>query len=314
MNKKTVYIIFMPGYGVDGFYNYSPKYGKSFDYQLREEIEKAGFNVKFVSDTFGLKDVAAIISWDLNQPLLNSLAQHPPKKCILLTFEPPVVAPSYYHPNLQKQFGTIFTLIDNLVDNKTYFKIYLMTSRLKRIENVADFSTKKYCCLINNNKMYHHPGELYSERKKAIAFFSKTGEFNLYGAGWAGISSWRGEARDDAKFDVLKNHKFTICFENMTHQRGYISEKIIEAFAGGCVPIYFGATNIEDYVPRESFIDFRKFHSYQHLHAFMKSVDQNSYQSYLNAGECFLQSPQSLRFHSENIVKNVMDRILWAQT
>ena len=314
MDQKTVYIIFMPGCGTDGFYNYSPKYGKSFDYQLREEIEKSGFNVKFVSDASELKDVAAIISWDLNQNLLNSLRQHPSKKCILLTFEPPVVAPIFYHPKLKNYFGTIFTLIDDLVDNETYFKIYLMTCRLQRLENISDFLEKKLCCLINNNKMYRNSGELYSERRKAIAFLTRTGEFDLYGLGWNGIASWRGEASGDAKMDALKNHKFTICYENMTNQRGYVSEKIIEAFAGGCVPVYLGATNIEDYVPRESFIDFRKFHSYQELYDFMKSVDRNSYQAYLDAAQGFLQGPQSQRFHSKNIVKDVMDRVLWAQT
>ena len=85
--------------------------------------------------------------------------------------------------------------------------------------------------------MYRNSGELYSERRKAIAFLTRTGEFDLYGLGWNGIASWRGEASGDAKMDALKNHKFTICYENMTNQRGYVSEKIIEAFAGGCVPV-----------------------------------------------------------------------------
>ena len=258
MYQKTVYIIFMPGYGYDGFFNHTPGQRKNFDFLLREEIEKAGFNVKFVSNVIGLNDVAAIISWDLNQNLLNSLKLHPSKKCILLTFEPPVVAPNYYHPILKNYFGTIFTLIDDLVDNKNYFKINLMTGRLKRIENIPDFSRKKLCCLINNNKMYRNPGELYSERRKAIEFLTPTGEFDLYGLGWEGVASWKGEARDDAKMEALKNYKFTICYENMTNQRGYVSEKIIEAFGGGCVPVYLGATNIEEYVPERMLRRFQK--------------------------------------------------------
>jgi len=313
MQRKTVYIIFMPGYGLDGFYNHTPGQRKNFDFLLREEIENAGFNVKFVSHAFGLKDVAAIISWDLNQNLLNSLTQHPSKKCILLTFEPPVVAPNYYLPILKNYFGSIFTLIDDLVDNKNYFKIFLMTGRLKRIENIADFSNKKLCCLINNNKMYRHPSELYSERRKAIAFFTPSGEFDLYGLGWEGIASWKGEARDDAKMNALKNYKFTICYENMTNQRGYVSEKIIESFAGGCVPVYLGATNIEDYVPKECFVDFRKFRSYQELYDYMKSIDRNTYQAFLDAAQNFLQGPQSQCFHCESHVKNIVDRIHWAQ-
>lgn len=47
---------------------------------------------------------------------------------------------------------------------------------------------------------------------------------------------------NDDKISYLKNFKFNICPEN--HNRmGYVTEKIFEAFLGGCIPIYTGSDN-----------------------------------------------------------------------
>ena len=45
------------------------------------------------------------------------------------------------------------------------------------------------------------------------------------------------------KYEFQKKHKFSICFENSSHP-GYITEKLIQGFSAGTVPIYFGATDI----------------------------------------------------------------------
>ena len=40
---------------------------------------------------------------------------------------------------------------------------------------------------------------------------------------------------------------------------GYITEKIFDSFAAWCVPVYWGASNVTDYIPEGCFIDRRKF-------------------------------------------------------
>ena len=40
----------------------------------------------------------------------------------------------------------------------------------------------------------------------------------------------------------------------------YVTEKIYDALAAGCIPIYWGAPNIESFVPtKDSIIDYRDF-------------------------------------------------------
>lgn len=48
-----------------------------------------------------------------------------------------------------------------------------------------------------------------------------------------------------AKVAWLKGYKFNLCFENATNE-GYVTEKIMQSFAAGCVPIYWGDSRLCD--------------------------------------------------------------------
>ncbi|RTJ49124.1 hypothetical protein C3H65_09165 [Campylobacter jejuni] len=52
-----------------------------------------------------------------------------------------------------------------------------------------------------------------------------------------------GEDFNITKRKWLQNYKFNICFENSSAP-GYTSEKIFQAFAAGCIPIYWGDTSL----------------------------------------------------------------------
>jgi alpha(1,3/1,4) fucosyltransferase len=314
ISPKTIHIIFMPGYKPEElFIKHKQGQLKSFSHYMVEESEKAGFKLSFSKDGSNLQDVAAIISWDVNPLIVKNLVNYPLKKRFLLTFEPPIIAPEHYHPQLKQYFGNIYTMIDDLVDNKTYFKLHCLPQLLERVDPLPDFTDKKLCIMINSNKTSTRLGELYSERRKAIAFFNQTVDFDLYGYGFDGNPSWKGIVIEEAKYHTLKRYKFCLCFENMKNQRGYVSEKIVDCFVGGCVPIYLGATNILDYVPEECFIDFRKFRSYAELYDFMKHMDRTTHEAYLEAGQRFLQSSRVHPFSNEHVVKRILNHVLQVQ-
>lgn len=73
------------------------------------------------------------------------------------------------------------------------------------------------------------------------------------------------------KIAVLKNDQFCVCYENTKDVRGYVSEKIFDCFKAGVVPVYLGASNICEYVPKSSFVDRRDFASDQEVYDFLKS-------------------------------------------
>ncbi|WP_051525832.1 glycosyltransferase family 10 domain-containing protein [Butyrivibrio proteoclasticus] len=55
------------------------------------------------------------------------------------------------------------------------------------------------------------------------------------------------------KYAFQRKHKFSICFENSSHP-GYITEKLVQGFAAGTVPIYWGASDVAEYFNKNAMI------------------------------------------------------------
>jgi len=241
-----------------------------------------------------------------NIVIYNDLPKKLPKekdiqKSYLIMNESPLVRPDNFDKMKHKYFHKIFTWDDSLVDDKKYFKINYSFEIPKTIPK--KLNKEKLCCLIVGNKDSDHPNELYSERRKLIRWFEKNhpDDFDLYGVGWneyrfKGIKPIRAfnripitkkimfkyfgeyyssyEGKVDNKFDTMQNYKFAICYENIKNVSGYITEKMLDAMFAGCVPIYWGADNITEHIPKNSFIDKRDFDNYEKLYDFMSNMDE----------------------------------------
>lgn len=304
-------IYFVPYPGSNPLKSFYDPYSSQDEYAkkwvcLREELEASGYQIKFTWDAENLEEFSALISiTNINAKLLKNLKKFPREKCWLLAFEPPVYLPKLYDLSMQQYFSKIFVMFDDLVDEKNYFKFYYPQPRLKMNEQTLPFAEKKLCVLIAGNKKSPHPKELYSERKHMISFFEQfhTEEFDLYGHGWEGYRSWKGSVV--CKWDIINQYRFCICYENMKEQVGYITEKIFDCFVGGCVPIYWGASNVTDYIPADCFIDRRAFSTDEELYFFIKNMDEVSYQTYLSAISRFLASPEARLFSIDQFIATI---------
>ena len=63
----------------------------------------------------------------------------------------------------------------------------------------------------------------------------------------------RGLVPIERKWEGLAPYRYSIAFENHIGPY-YWSEKIADCFLAGCMPIYAGCTNLEDYFPAQSFV------------------------------------------------------------
>lgn len=237
------------------------------------------------------------------------------KKNILLCNETPLVIPFNYWRVSHFFFAKVYTWYDELVDNeqsssarKKYFKIRWPKSSYGIETKPKNFTEKKFLVLINKNILPFYPfmlissfgRELYSERIKSIEFFERTipDNFFFYGKGWnkpkkynvtellfgyRKYSTYKGEV--DNKIELLSNFKYSLCFENV-EAGGYITEKIFDCFKAKCVPIYLGAPDIEKYIPKDCFIDFRDFGDYGKLLSHLTSLPESTYNKYIkNIGQ-----------------------------
>jgi hypothetical protein len=316
---KTVYIVPVRGYDAKKLFYDSNSY-PAFDAtpfcRLREAIEKMGYKVKFTKDCKGLKDCSAIISFEGYPELIKNISKYPKEKCFLICFDPHIHTPWAYDQHTTQYFKKIFVMFDDLIDNQNYFKFHYPQRLGEKINNIPKFSDKKLCTMIVSKKSAPDPKSLYEERYNVVDFFRKLyrngiDDFDLYGRGWKGTTRlWKGEISGKT-WDVFKNYKFAICYENTKNQKGYITEKIFDCMLGGCVPVYLGADNITDYIPKECFIDRRDFDSIEKVYDFIKKMDQATYEGYIQAIATFLQSPGAERFSIENFVNLVKEELAY---
>jgi hypothetical protein len=196
------------------------------------------------------------------------------------------------------------TSVKKISDLKTWVKIIL-----------------KYC--LNWKAFHSFPGDLpdlYNIRIKALLYFSRNENFHLYGQGWndniLGLSkkeqqmirnSYRGKfPRGNAnKHEILKNYKFALCFEN-TIFPGYVTEKIFDCILCGAIPIYFGAPDIDEFVPRDIFIDFKKFKTFDELEQFLVSMTVEESKSYLDAAYDFVNSFSYEKYYLTSWQKDIL--------
>ncbi len=301
---------------------------------LKNKFSANSFDLS-TSDINLIKDSEIIIYMDMPEKLPKEKDIH---KSYLLIMESKLIQPDNWSLEKHKYFTKIFTWDDELIDNKKYFKInytylfpYSIPKYLIKKEN--------FCTLIAGNKYVNHPLELYSKRVEAIRWFEKNHieEFDLYGVGWdeylvtnryirfalrklkltkltkltkilkLNYPSYKGKVA--SKKDTLEKYKFYICYENAKNIDGYITEKIFECFFAGCVPIYWGAGNVLEYIPKECFIDKRKFDNYEELYLYMKNMTDDRYIEYLNAIEEYLKSNQSKQFTAECFANTILDHV-----
>ena len=316
--------------------NFKSTIGDDLNYTLRylaEEAKKQGVHVSTI-DTQPLDKYDVIIFFDFpteGNKYFKQLIEKKFENMYLFIFESELVRPDNWEYENYRYFKRIYTWNDTIVDNKKIFKFFWANKIPNNV--LVDPSQKtKLCCMIAGNKLSPHRLELYSERIRAIHWFENNApnSFDLYGYGWDSylfsgilsplnrirlmkklfaprISSFKGSI--NSKYEILKQYKFSICYENARDIPGYITEKIFDCFFTGCIPIYWGASNITDYIPENAFIDRRKFDSYDDLYKYMKKMTPYEYQKYIDSIQEFVTGPKIKPFSAENFTDTILQLI-----
>jgi hypothetical protein len=251
-----------------------------------------------------------VFGWTLDPKVLAGL---PREKLLFFNMEPQPFAPEYYD-----HFPKVYTCCDDLVDGVKFFKLhypYLMPMHT----DLPPFEEKKFCVMVSgsDNEYPERKNELYSERMKMVEFFETkpAGELDVYGRYWVKrhYRDFRGAIPGDhsgiEKILTLKKYRFSICFENTKDLDGYITEKIFACFAAGCVPVYWGPGNIETYIPKDCFIDYRDFKDREELYQVLKTMPKATYEQYLESIRTFLSSERAQVFSPAFFEKTIYEAI-----
>lgn len=295
-----------------------------------------GIELVTLDKVANIQEVDAFIFSDfprLHNPLVKT-AMMQPKPKILILEEGPLIHKDNWKLSNHDLFDIIYTWNDDYVDNIKYYKY-----NVHYVEKMRPIVAKKtgFATMIARNKRAWGKYELYSTRREIIRYFEKHSpeSFDLYGQGWdshyfpsnvplvrllngrtfrpfrnlltENFPSWRGSIDD--KFAILPNYKFCFALENSIGPTGYISEKIWDCFFSGTVPIYYGAPNVTDYIPEDTFIDIRKYSKIPTLVEYLNDMTENEYTGYLKRIEDFLDMSVSGIFSVNYFVTSIV-RIL----
>lgn len=103
----------------------------------------------------------------------------------------------------------------------------------------------------------------------------------------------------DSKTDIAKQYVFELCFENELSE-GYVTEKVIEAWENGCVPIYCGL-DIQEYLNPDAFLDLsglERHEAISRIKTFFKETNK--------VNEKSIQPILTRKFNSDLFVESVM--------
>lgn len=288
----------------------------NFDYRnnpyyiMKQEFEKNGDCFHTVDMYSDMREIDLFLFFELDWNWLKKIADYGlENKIVYCNAEPPVVysvnTPEGYK-FIAKFFPYVMTWNDEWIDDKFIFKknipYYFVDNREKN-KNCE----KKLLTSISGNKTSTHPDELYSERARVIRFFEENypEEFEFYGTGWNKEEHICYQGKCDKKAETYHKYKFAICFENMKNIKGYVTEKILDCLTAGIVPVYAGADNIEEYVPKNCFIDYFQFQDLNDLREYLLNMSEEDYEKYLLAADRFLNSKEIEKFSGKEYAKDV---------
>ena len=283
-----------------------------------------------------------ILIYVANLPRLESCRKGKVATMLILS-ESEYIRPDNYKSEYHNNFDIIFTWKSELIDNRKYFPLYY-AQHLEINAHINDrFLDRKLLVNISSHKEARPTGsnfiDLYERREKIIDWFelNHPEEFDLYGIAWDRYPlnsrklilkvlerlplisrklyrifygkrhTYMGEVIKKA--EVLEQYRFCLCFENVFGIKDYISEKIFDCFNSRVVPIYYGAPNITDYIPRGCFIDFREFASIEEMFRHIKSMKEPDYNKYIANIDTFLKSPGVRKFSDEYFIEQILKRI-----
>lgn len=172
---------------------------------------------------------------------------------------------------------------------------------------------KKLACMVVSNKHYSmlkgyddSPSfkialatQLHDYRYGAIEYFYDKPGFQLYGKGWG-----EGAIACDNKLAVLQYYKFNLCFENGIYP-GYMTEKLVDALVGGCIPVYRGGYH--PHIPTHAIVNGGDFKSFESLYQYLLDLDEAYSEHLIKEGQAWIRSEDGQMHNNRVWAKRLLE-------
>jgi hypothetical protein len=136
--------------------------------------------------------------------------------------------------------------------------------------------------------------------------FERLSEYKKVDSGGKWMNNIGGRVKDKLAFD--RTHKFSIVCENSASP-GYTTEKIVQAYAANCIPIYWGDPDISKVFNTRSFINVADFASVDAVVDYVKQLDSDDNLYAAMQKEPALVSQEYSKDKQEQVLFQFLDNI-----
>ena len=151
------------------------------------------------------------------------------------------------------------------------FRCDLLPDKLTMRISTEDIGQKKFCGMVVSNGVN---ADIFRED-----FFHRLSDYKKVDSGGRFLNNIGLPKGVEDKISFLRDYKFSLAFENVSHE-GYCTEKIIESFVAGTIPIYWGDPDISKYFNKNAFINCHDFLSVDTIIEKIKEIDQDDEKYY----------------------------------
>jgi hypothetical protein len=184
---------------------------------------------------------------------LSGVNKYPTKKVYGWIIEPPLISPNEYNfaKTNHKKFEKIFTFDKELIEMDSKFEILPIGGCWINTEDQKIYEKNKLVSYISSTKNFGIPGhEFRAKVRDGI-----NNKVDTYG---------RGHNEIDNKLTGLKDYMFSIVIENSKLDY-YFTEKIIDCFMTGTIPIYWGCPSIGKFFNEKGLFTFNTLDELQKI-------------------------------------------------
>ena len=313
------------------------------------EVYKKGreTNILFGTADVMPKDEADVLIYMAQPNSPNDVSSQkrkcPGQKAILLMWETAVGGRFLSNARNHSGYDAIFTYLSPLVDGQRYFFLSPRAYYRHRITAGLPFEQRRIACLVGTNRVGANrrlrfrtglfamkkgwkfsvkdwidyvlcPGQLVSFRAqvgKACAMY-ESGGFDIFGEGWDLLPETRGVCLGiptESTLSYVGKYRYYFAFENHTSDYSLISERVWDALWGDSVPVYLGHTRLDQFIPRECYVDARHFKEPKEMLDWLCRTSESGWAQYHQAGREFIHSSAVKKFLPEAFAERFLRQI-----
>lgn len=204
----------------------------------------------------------------IDGPFGNQKIDNPEAFKIFFTGEPRKLKTKGYDLSL----GFDYLNEDNYIRYPLYYKrfTYNISSNYNK-EGECNPSKEYFACFLVGNA---------KGGDGAIArtdFFHELSKYKFVASGGKHLNNLGYVVPKNETFSFLSKCKFNIAFENNLQYKGYMTEKLFQAYLAGSIPIYSSHPEAQKEVNKKAFISQQDFLNNQEMIEYIKQLDQDDY-------------------------------------